>query len=59
MNVTLKKKMALYCPWGSGTLRQQLLIMHGFEWYCIVLHGIVWYYMELHGNAWCCMLHCV
>ena len=26
-----KKKMAIYCPQGSGTLRQQLLMMH---WLC-------------------------
>ena len=25
---TLKSKMAIYCPQGSGTLRQQLLMMH-------------------------------
>ena len=35
-----KKKMAIYCPQGSGTLRQQLLIMHGIAWYCMVLHCI-------------------
>ena len=28
-------KMALYCPQGSGTLRQQLLMMH---WLCTILH---------------------
>ena len=33
-------KMALYCPQGSGTLRQQLFIMHGIAWYCMVLHYI-------------------
>ena len=25
-------KMALYCPQGSGTLRQELLMMHGIAW---------------------------
>ena len=25
-------KMTIYCPQGSGTLRQQLLMMHGIEW---------------------------
>ena len=34
------KKWQLYCPQGSGTLRQQLLMMHGIEWYCMVLHCI-------------------
>ena len=34
------KKWPLYCPQGSGTLRQQLLMMHGIEWYCMVLHCI-------------------
>ena len=66
----LHEKMALYCPKGSGTLRQQLLMMHGDAWYCIVLHGIAlycmvlhgiaWYYMVLHGIAWyCIVLHCI
>ena len=59
-------KMAMYCPQGSGTLRQQLLMMHGIAWYYIVLHGIPWYckvlhgiacyYMVLHGVAWYCMV---
>ena len=44
-------KMALYCPQGSGTLRQQLLLMHGFAWYCIILHGIALYCMVLHDIA--------
>ena len=35
--------MAIYCPQGRGTLRQQLLMMHGIAWYCMVLHGIAWY----------------
>ena len=52
-------KMALYCPQGSGTLPQQLSMMHGIVWYCMVLHGIVWYCMVLCGIAWYCMvLHC-
>ena len=34
------KKMAIYCPQGSGTLRQQLLMIHGIAWYCMVLHCI-------------------
>ena len=33
-------KIAIYCPQGSGTLRQQLLMMHGIAWYCRVLHCI-------------------
>ena len=49
-------KTALYCPQGSGTLRQQLLMMHGIAWYCMVLHGIAWCCMVLHGVAWCCMV---
>ena len=43
--------MAIYCPQGSGTLRQQLLMMHGIAWYCMVLQNIAWYYMVLHGIA--------
>ena len=35
----LIQKWPLYCPQGSGTLRQQLLMMHGIAWYCIVLHS--------------------
>ena len=48
--------MALYCPQGSGTLRQQLLMMNGIAWYCIVLHGTALYSMVLQGNAWYCMI---
>ena len=48
-------KMAIYCPQGSGTLRQQLLMMYGIAWYCMVLRCIAWYCMVLHGNAWYCM----
>ena len=40
-------KMALYCPQSSGTLRQQLLMMHSIAWNCMVLHGIAWYCMVL------------
>ena len=50
------KKWPLYCPQGSGTLRQQFLMMHGIAWYFIVLHGIAWYCMVLHGIAWHCMV---
>ena len=54
------KKMALYCPQGSGTLRQQLLMMHGIAWHCMVLHGIALYCIVLHGIPWHCMvLHCI
>ena len=49
-------KMALYCPQGSGTLRQQLLMMHGIAWYCMVLHWIAWYCIVLHGITWYCMV---
>ena len=31
-------KMAIYCPQGSGTLRQQLLSLHDIAWYCMVSH---------------------
>ena len=48
-------KMAIYCPQGSGTLRQQLLSVHGIVWYCMVLRGIEWYCMVLHVIAWYCM----
>ena len=27
------EKWPFYCPKGSGTLRQQLLMMHGIAWY--------------------------
>ena len=43
------QKWPLYCPQGSGTLRQQLLMFHGIAWYCMVLHGIAWYCIVLHG----------
>ena len=49
-------EIALYCPEGSGTLRQPLLMMHGIAWYCMVLHGIAWYCMVLHGIALYCMV---
>ena len=49
-------KMALYCLQGSGTPRQQLLMMHSIEWYCTVLHGIEWYCIVMHGIALYCMV---
>ena len=64
--IKINEKMAKYCPQGSGTLRQQLLMMHGIAWcfmvlhviafYCMVLHGIACYFMELHGIALYCMV---
>ena len=36
----IEQKWPLYCPQGSGTLRQQLLMMQGIAWYCMVLHCI-------------------
>ena len=48
------KKWPVYCPQGSGTLRQQLL--HGIALYCIVLHGTAWYCLRLHCIAWYCMV---
>ena len=51
------KKWPLYCPQGSGTLRQQLLMMHGIAWYCI-LHHIAPSCTILHHLApSCTMLH--
>ena len=32
LSLYLIQKMALYCPKGSGTLRQQLLMMQGIAW---------------------------
>ena len=52
----IRKKMAIYCPQGSGTLCQQLSNMHGIAWYCMVLHGIARYCIVLHGIAWYCMV---
>ena len=46
-----RKKMAIYCPQGSGTLRQQLLMMHGIAWYCRVLHCIAQYCTISHNLA--------
>ena len=49
-------KMDIYCQQGSGTLRQQLLMMHvlhAIVLYCMVLHGIAWF---LHGNARYCIV---
>ena len=40
INAETQLKMALYCTQGSGTLCQQLLMMHGIAWYCMVLHCI-------------------
>ena len=34
------KKWPLYWPQGSGTLRQQLLMMHGIARYSMALHCI-------------------
>ena len=44
-------KMALHCPQGSGTLRQQLFMMHGVAWYCMVLQRVALYCMVLHYLA--------
>ena len=53
----LEQKWPLYCPQGSGMLRQQLLMMHSIAWYYMVLLGIVLYCMELHhGIGWYCMV---
>ena len=52
--------MALYSPQGSGTLRQQLLVMQGIAWYCMALHGIAWYCMVMHGIVrYCMVLHSI
>ena len=56
MMKTQIQKWPLYCPQGSGTLRQQLLMMRGIAWYCMVLHGIALYCIVLHGIAWYCMV---
>ena len=40
------------CPQGSGTLRQQSLMMHGIAWYCKVSHGMACYCVVLHGIEW-------
>ena len=48
-------KIAIFCPQGSGTLRQQFVMIPGIAWYCMVLHGITWYCVVLHGIAWYCM----
>ena len=40
-----------YTAKRAGTLRQQLLMMHGIAWYCMVLNCIAWYYMVLHDIA--------
>ena len=45
------EKWPLNCPQGSGTLRQQLFMMHGIAWYFMVFHGIAWYCMVLHCIA--------
>ena len=60
------KKWQLYCPQGSGTLRQQLIMMHGIAWsfkvldcieyYCMVLHCIAWYCTVLLGFTWYCII---
>ena len=50
-SVCWTQKWPLYCPQGSGTLRQQLFMMHGIAWYCMVLNGIAGYCMVLHCIA--------
>ena len=56
----------LYCPQGSGTLRQQLSMIYGIAWYCMILHciachgmvshAITCYCMLQHAIAWYCMV---
>ena len=36
----IRKKWPLYCPQGSGTLRQQLLMMHCIACYSMAFHCI-------------------
>ena len=52
------KKIAIYCPQGSGTLRQPLTILHYLALSCIILHYlalscIIWHYHALS----CTILH--
>ena len=49
-------KMASYCPQGSGTLRQQLLMMHGIAWYCIILHYLAFSCNIFHYIALSCTI---
>ena len=58
------KKMAIYCPQGSGTLRQQLTIhyilhiLHYLALSCTILHHVAPGCTMLHQVAPCCtMLH--
>ena len=52
-------KNCLKLTTGQGTLRKQLLMVHGVAWYCMVSHcidSIAWSCMVLHGIAWHCMV---
>ena len=50
-NLTSLWKIAIYCPRGSGTLRQQLLMMH---WLCTNLHYLALSCTILHYLALSC-----
>ena len=52
----LALKMALYCPEGSSTLPQQLLMMHDIALYCIILHYLALSYTTLHYLALSCTI---
>ena len=41
--------MALYCPQGSGILRQQLIMMHGIAW-CFMVLRILYVFTKV--NLW-------
>ena len=52
------EKIAIYCPEGSGTLRQQLTILHYLSLSCTILHYVTSSCTILHHDAPCCtMLH--
>ena len=44
-----KIKIAIYCPQGSGTLRQQLIMMHGIAW-CFMVLRILYVFTKV--NLW-------
>ena len=51
-----KSKIAIYCPQGSGTLRQQLTIRHYYTLSCTILQNLALSCTILHYLALSCTI---
>ena len=57
-HIRYQTKIAIYCPQGSGTLHQQLTILHYLALFYIILHYLAPSFTILHHLAlFCSILH--